>query len=105
MALRRHCLQLAGALCASLLATHSASGQTLQTGENPKPPGNDQPATEASAIKLLEKHNWEYTRDAKRSGAPIIGVRLTGKDVTPDVLKGLGPLKDLTSLDVDNAAL
>jgi hypothetical protein len=53
---------------------------------------------EDHAVKAIEKLNGRITRDQKAKGKPIIGVYLSGTDVTDGELKELAGLKQLQNL-------
>jgi internalin A len=53
---------------------------------------------EDKAVAFVEKLGGRVTRDEKRPGKPVIGVRLSFSAVTDVGLKELAPLKNLTCL-------
>ena len=65
-------------------------------------------ADEASAVNAVEKLGGKVTRDDKLPGKPVIGVNLGGLvpgKATDAGLKELKDLKQLTSLDLNSAAV
>jgi hypothetical protein len=55
---------------------------------------------EHKAVKAIRKLDGEITRDEKAKGKPIVGVFLTGTQVTNAGLKHLAGLKQLQTLDL-----